>query len=121
MPTLKMSFASALSAVVFASGLALGTAGTAGAATCPSEASPTARGGDAHWKIACTSTGVKVYGWVQDTAADGRCATVTATSDGGPGWIDMVEACGSGVRKNFDWSIPGTKAAKVWLRILDTD
>ncbi|MEV1040422.1 hypothetical protein AB0J01_27785 [Streptomyces sp. NPDC050204] len=121
MSTLKMSFASALSAAVLASGLALGTAGPANAATCPSEAHPTARGGEARWKIACTSKGVKVYGWVQDTAPDGRCATVTATSDGGPGWIDMVQACGSGDRTNFDWFIPGTKAAKVWLRIIDTD
>ncbi|MFB7763308.1 hypothetical protein [Streptomyces xiamenensis] len=120
MSALKKSYASALSAAVLASGLALGTASPASAATCPSEASPVVNGGKAHWKIACTSKGVKVYGWVQDTATDGRCATVTATSDGGPGWINMVEACGSGVRINFDWTIPGTKAAKVWLRILDT-
>ncbi|MEV8227155.1 hypothetical protein AB0P41_14060 [Streptomyces sp. NPDC079167] len=122
MPALRMSFASALSVAVLAAGLALGTANPAGAATCPSEASPVApHGGKAHWKIACTGKGVKVYGWVQDTATDGRCATVTAASDGGPGWIDMVEACGSGVRTNFDWSIPGTRAAKVWLRVVDTD
>lgn len=72
-------------------------------------------------RYACTNGGVKVYGWVRDTATDGRCATVTASSDGGPGWIDMVEACGSGVRENFDWFIPGTRSAQVILRIHDTD
>lgn len=121
MPALKNTLVSALSVAVLASGLALSAASPASAATCPSEASPVARGGEAHWKLACTNGGVKVYGWVQDTATDGRCATVTAWSDGGPGWIDMVEACGSGVRKNFDWFIPGTRSAQVILRIHDTD
>ncbi len=80
---------------------------------------PSADGGPD--RLACTNGGVKVYGWVRDTATDGRCATVTASSDGGPGWIDMVEACGSGVRENFDWFIPGTRSAQVILRIHDTD
>ncbi|MFD6039714.1 hypothetical protein ACWDMR_31120 [Streptomyces althioticus] len=120
MSSLKNSLVSALSVAVLASGLALSTASPASAATCPSAASPVARGGKAHWTLACSNGGLKVYGWVQDTAMDGRCATVTATGNG-VGWIDMVEACGSGVRENFDWFIPGTRSADVILRILDTD
>lgn len=110
-----------MSAAVLASGLALGTASPASAVTCPSAASPIAPGGSAHWEIRCIGKGVKVYGWVQDTRTDGKCATVSVQSEGGPGWYHMVEACGSGTRENFDMLIPKAKGAKVWLRILDTD
>jgi hypothetical protein len=121
LPALKKTLTSALSAAVIAAGLAVGTATSASAHTCPSAQSPVAPGGKASWQLACTSKGLKIFGWVEDTRADGLCATITAVSEDGVGRIDMKEACGYRVRTNFDIFFAGNRAAKVTLRILDTD
>ncbi|MEU6245568.1 hypothetical protein [Streptomyces sp. NPDC047024] len=121
MSALAKRLASPLTVTVFAAALTVGTADPASAHTCPSAQSPVAHGGKASWHLTCTSQGLKIYGWVEDTLPDTRCATVTATSEDGPGRIDMWQACGYGVRTNFDTLFPGSRGAEVVLRIIDTD
>ncbi|MFF5977128.1 hypothetical protein ACFY7C_37110 [Streptomyces sp. NPDC012769] len=106
---------SALSATVLAAGLALTAAGPASAASCPSSASPVIPGAKAHWTLRCSGTTLKVYGWVEDTRADGDCAFVHVHA--GNGGADSADACGWGTRTNFDMSFPRTNTAEARLQL----
>ncbi|MGW3954816.1 hypothetical protein ACWEKM_28670 [Streptomyces sp. NPDC004752] len=109
--------ASALSAAALAAGLSLTAASPAAAASCPSTASPVIPGAKAHWTLSCSGSTLKVYGWLEDTRADGDCAFVSA--DGGNGQTRTADACGWGTRTNFDFSFPRTKTAEVRLFLVN--
>lgn len=111
----RKTLLSALSAVVLAGGLAVGTAGTANAATCPSSASPKIDGAIAGWSLRCSGGSVRVSGWLEDTRMDGKCAVVRV--HGGNGDYRTKQACGSGVREQFDFTFAGTNRADVRLAI----
>ncbi|MEU9204448.1 hypothetical protein [Streptomyces sp. NPDC048332] len=106
---------SAVSAAVLAAGLALGTAGPASAATCPSSAAPVISGASANWSLRCSGNNVTVSGWLQDTRADGKCAKVRINA--GNGVYRTKAACSSGVREQFTFTFKGTKTAQVRLAI----
>ncbi|MET8249619.1 hypothetical protein ABZV31_37810 [Streptomyces sp. NPDC005202] len=112
-PALGRTLASALSATVLAAGLALGAATPASAATCPSSASPKIPGAQAHWTLSCTGKRLKVYGWVEDTRADGDCAFVSVSAGNGQNRVE--DACGWGERRNFEFTFDGTKTATARL------
>jgi hypothetical protein len=92
-------------------GLLMAGASPAAAATCPSGASPVINGAKASWTLRCSGGTLSVYGWVEDTRADGKCAKIIAmaTVTSGPYRHDF-SACGWGVRKNFDWKFQGKRA-----------
>ncbi|WP_331763661.1 hypothetical protein OH738_40965 (plasmid) [Streptomyces hirsutus] len=115
MSALRKTLTSLLSTTVLAAGLTLGAATPASAANCPSSATPKIPGGRAHWVLACRGNTLKVYGWVEDTRADGRDAFVEVWP-AGHHWR-MVEASGMGNRTNFDFEFPGTNKASVYLRL----
>ncbi|MET9778533.1 hypothetical protein ABZ023_30515 [Streptomyces sp. NPDC006367] len=115
MSALRKSVTSLLSAVVLAGGLAVGAAGPASAATCPSSASPVIDGASAHWSLSCSGNNVKVSGWLQDTRMDGKCALVRVV--GGNGVTKRATACSSGVREHFSFTFTKTKKAEVRLAI----
>ncbi|NXY97811.1 hypothetical protein HYE82_26220 [Streptomyces sp. BR123] len=115
MSTVRKTLTSAVSAAVLAGGLALGAAGPASAATCPSSASPVIDGASAHWTLSCSGNNVTVSGWLQDTRADGKCALVRINA--GNGEYKTKSACGSGVREQFSFTFKGTKEAQARLAI----
>ncbi|MFI8307442.1 hypothetical protein ACIF80_29225 [Streptomyces sp. NPDC085927] len=115
MPAARTTLASLVSAVVLAGGLAVGAAGPASAATCPSSASPVISGAKAHWTLSCSGDGVKVYGWLEDTRMDGKCAVVRINA--GNGAYRTKSACSSGVREQFTFTFTGTDSAQVRLAI----
>lgn len=96
-------------------GMVLGTGGTASAATCPSASHPTTTGGEAKWTLTCDQGHLHVYGWVEDTLPDGRCARVTITPR--EERSRTTSACGSGVRQNFDEVFVQEHTAEVRLRV----
>ncbi|MEU7471792.1 hypothetical protein AB0A94_25265 [Streptomyces sp. NPDC044984] len=115
MSAVRKSVMSALSTIVLAGGLAVGTAGTASAAACPSTASPKIDGAIASWSLSCSGGSVRVSGWLEDTRMDGKCALVRIV--GGNGEYHTKQACGSGVREQFDFTFAGTNEAQVRLAI----
>lgn len=83
------------------------TSGPDLSAQCPTTLEPTIPGGAAKWTLECVSNGVKVYGWVEDTRADGQCARVDfATADGQTDWSI---ACGWGDRTTFSTTFQDTR------------
>ncbi|MEU2598485.1 hypothetical protein ABZ678_03805 [Streptomyces hirsutus] len=115
MSAVRNTIASLVSTVVLAGGLAVGAAAPANAATCPSSASPVISGARAHWTLSCSGDGVKVYGWLEDTRMDGKCAVVRI--DAGNGDYRTKSACSSGVREQFSFTFAGTDSAQVRLAI----
>ncbi|MFJ2565741.1 hypothetical protein ACIO02_22765 [Streptomyces sp. NPDC087568] len=96
-------------------GMVVGTGGTASAATCPSSAHPKTTGGEASWALSCSNGHLTVHGWVEDTFRDSRCAYVTITPRRERS--TTIEACGSGVRKNFSEVFVDEYEATVKLRV----
>ncbi|MET9887382.1 hypothetical protein ABZZ20_30440 [Streptomyces sp. NPDC006430] len=118
MTVLKKTLRSAMAAAVLAAGLVLSTGTPANAATCPSSASPKIDGAQAHWTLSCTGgkyKKLKVYGWVEDTRYDGKCAYVNIRTREGS--LAERRACDRGTRKNFDLTFYDEFAATVTLRI----
>jgi hypothetical protein len=115
MSAVRKTVMSALSTLVLAGGLAVGAAGPASAATCPSTASPKIDGAIAGWSLSCSGGSVRVSGWLEDTRMDGKCALVRIV--GGNGEYRTRQACGSGVREQFDFTFAGTNEAQVRLAI----
>ncbi|MFE9173781.1 hypothetical protein ACFYNZ_30715 [Streptomyces kebangsaanensis] len=115
MSAVRKTFMSALSAIVLAGGLAVGAAGTASAATCPSSASPKINGAKASWTLRCSGGSLRVSGWLEDTRMDGKCALVRAV--GRNGVPHTKRACGSGVREQFDFTLAKTNEAEVHLSL----
>ncbi|OIJ86460.1 hypothetical protein [Streptomyces colonosanans] len=111
----RKTITSVVSAVVLASGLAVGAAGPASAATCPSSASPVIDGASASWSLRCSGGGVTVAGWLQDTRMDGKCAVVRINA--GNGAYRKKSACNSGVRQQFSFTFARTNSAQVRLAI----
>jgi hypothetical protein len=115
MSTVRKTITSVVSAAVLAGGLAVGAAGPASAATCPSSASPVIDGASASWTLSCSGDNVKVSGWLQDTRTDGKCAVVRINA--GNGDYRTKSACSSGVREQFSFTFRKTKSAQVRLAI----
>ncbi|MCN9240411.1 hypothetical protein NGF19_06320 [Streptomyces sp. RY43-2] len=115
MSAVRKTITSVTSAVVIAGGLALGAAGQASAASCPSSASPKISGAEAHWDLRCSGNNLTVSGWVEDTRMDGKCAVVRISA--GNGAYRKVSACNSGVRKSFNFTFAKTKSAQLRLAI----
>ncbi|MFI9603460.1 hypothetical protein ACIHCX_27025 [Streptomyces sp. NPDC052043] len=115
MSTVRKTITSVLSAAVLTGGLAVGAAGPASAATCPSSASPVIDGASASWSLRCSGSDVTVSGWVQDTRMDGKCAVIRINA--GNGGYETKSACGSGVREQFSFTFAGTTSAQVRLAI----
>ncbi|MBD0420759.1 hypothetical protein H0H10_16670 [Streptomyces sp. TRM S81-3] len=115
MSAVRKTLTSAVSAVILAGGLAVGAAGPASAATCPSSASPVIDGAQASWSLRCSGGNVTVAGWLQDTRMDGKCAVVRINA--GNGAYRTKSACSSGVREQFSFTFAGTKTAQVRLAI----
>ncbi|MEU5655612.1 hypothetical protein ABZ802_08350 [Streptomyces sp. NPDC047737] len=113
MPTFRTTLTSALTAIALAGGLAVGASDTAHADTCNADRTAKISGAEAAWSLTCTSTGVKLSGWLEDTRTDGRCAKVRIV--GGNGTPESKEACGSGTREQFDFTFNGTNKAQVRL------
>lgn len=107
MPTARKALTSLLSAIVLAGGLAIGAAGQTNAAGCDTSKEAKVRGAQASWKLTCTSKGIRVSGWVEDTSMDGKCAIVRVV---GGATQKTKKACSSGVREQFDFTFPGKKA-----------
>jgi hypothetical protein len=82
---------------------------TASAATCPHAESPVIAGGIAHWTLTCSGRNITMRGFVVDTAADGRCAQVTATVGGRP--HSSPRACPKDDVKTFVWTERGSQAS----------
>ena len=115
MSAVRTPVMAALSPIVLAGGRPFGVAGTASAATCPSTASPKIDGAIADWSLSCSGGAVQVSGWLEDTRMDGKCAMVRVV--GGNGEYRTKQACGSGVREQFDFTFGGTDSAQVRLAI----
>jgi hypothetical protein len=69
-------------------------------ASCGTTLSPVVSGGRASWTVQCTSTQVRITGWVRDTSADGKCARVQARYPDGSTWTS-ASACPSGETQYF--------------------
>ncbi|MFI8437367.1 hypothetical protein ACIGJO_27230 [Streptomyces sp. NPDC079020] len=115
MSAVRKTLTSAVTTSLLAAGLALGTAGPANAATCPSSASPVIDGASAHWSLRCSGGDVTVAGWLQDTRTDGKCAKVRISA--GNGEYKATTACNSGVRNSFTYTFKRTASAEVRLAI----
>ncbi|MER6149350.1 hypothetical protein [Streptomyces hirsutus] len=67
----------------------------------------------ASWSLTCGKIeGVEfvfIDGWVEDTRADGLCATVSIRPEG-KRYADIVQACGSGTREQIHESYRGRSA-----------
>ncbi|MFD8205831.1 hypothetical protein ACFV2S_05390 [Streptomyces sp. NPDC059695] len=114
-----LKFPKALAAAAFscvlAAGLVVATGATANADRCPSSRSPRINGAHAQWTLACDMGDVKVYGWVDDTSMDGKCAVVRI--DPAAGRTREFEACGSGTRETFSVTFDDQNVAEVTLRL----
>ncbi|MER8161868.1 hypothetical protein [Streptomyces sp. NPDC094472] len=115
MSAIRKSITSVVSATILAGGLAIGVAGPASAATCPSSASPVIDGASASWTLRCSGGGVKVSGWLQDTRMDSKCAVVRINA--GNGAYRTKSACSSGGREQFSFTFARTNSAQVRLAI----
>ncbi|WP_069173492.1 hypothetical protein [Streptomyces griseus] len=64
----------------------------------------------------CDLGDLKVYGWVDDTRTDGKCAVVRIDPDAGT--TREFEACGSGTRRTFSVTFDYINSAqtKLFLR-----
>jgi hypothetical protein len=74
--------------------------------TCGDTEDVSVRGGKASWSLDCSGGKITVSGWVKDTAPDGRCARVKATSESGD--VKRWSACGWGEQTDFDWTKNGS-------------
>ncbi|MEU1693565.1 hypothetical protein [Streptomyces hirsutus] len=72
-------------------------------------------GARAHWTLSCPGDSVKVYGRLEDTRMDGKCAVVRINA--GNGDYRTKSACSSGVREQFSFTFAGTDSAQVRLAI----
>ncbi|GGT27010.1 hypothetical protein GCM10010222_81020 [Streptomyces tanashiensis] len=115
MPKLPQALAAAAFSCVLAAGLVVATGATASADRCPSSRSPRINGAKAHWTLACDMGDVKVYGWVDDTSVDGKCAVVRIRPAAGQ--TREFEACGFGTRETFSVTFDEQNVAEVTLRL----
>ena len=67
---------------------------------CGDTFAPRTSGAKAYWEVQCTSSSVRISGWVEDTAADGQCAKVKATYSNGSTYFSPA-ACPKGERQGF--------------------
>ncbi|MEV0957916.1 hypothetical protein AB0I97_18910 [Streptomyces sp. NPDC049951] len=116
MMRIKRALASVTAAGVLAAGLVVAAGSPASADRCPSTRSPHIDGGTAQWTHECDLGDLKVYGWVDDTRTDGKCAVVRIDPDAGT--TREFQACGSGTRKTFSVTFDYINSAqtKLFLR-----
>jgi hypothetical protein len=91
---------SGLAAATLSSGAVVGLATPAWAGTCGQTFAPATSGAKAYWQVNCNSTQSWISGWVEDTAANGRCAAVKAIWPNGTTWFSN-RACPKGTRVYF--------------------
>ncbi|POX44460.1 hypothetical protein C3489_36375 [Streptomyces sp. Ru71] len=118
MPAVRKTLTSAIAATILAAGMLFASGAPASAATCPSSSSPKTTGGEASWTMACVGEegrDLKIYGWVEDTAPDNRCARVTIKTR--QGRTAERTACGYGVRKQFSYEFDYEFGAAVKLSV----
>ncbi|GAA1900557.1 hypothetical protein GCM10009716_08000 [Streptomyces sodiiphilus] len=113
MRKMKNAVISAMASGALAGGLLLAGGSPAAAASCPSGASPVIPGGKASWTLRCSGGQLSVYGWVEDTRRDGKCARVTVRASS----TQTRTACGKGQRSHFDWKFPNRTSATVTLSL----
>ncbi|GAA2999560.1 hypothetical protein [Kitasatospora sp. NPDC127116] len=110
---LALSLRAVLAVLALVGGTVVVTATPATAATCPHSDSPKIDGAEATWTLKCKKVeGVEslyVDGWVEDTRADGMCATVTIAADS-KSYPEEVQACGSGTREQIHKFYTGRSA-----------
>ncbi|MFJ9447632.1 hypothetical protein ACIRRH_38225 [Kitasatospora sp. NPDC101235] len=110
---LALPLRAVLAAAALVGGTVVAAATPATAATCPHSDSPKIDGAEATWTLKCKKVeGVETFyvdGWVEDTRADGMCATVTIAPDGGR-YPEEVQACGAGTREQIHKSYTGRTA-----------
>lgn len=75
---------------------------------CPDWLHSSVPGGEATWNLRCSGSKLYLDGWVKDTAADGKCARVTAII--GRSGERHAKACTAGTTTNFHWSGEGNSA-----------
>ncbi|MBT2539663.1 hypothetical protein J7E99_02800 [Streptomyces sp. ISL-44] len=109
------AMASAAVSCVLAAGLVVAAGTPASADRCPSSRSPKIDGAQAQWTLACDMGDVKVYGWVDDTRRDGKCAVVRIRPAAGE--TREFQACGSGTRETFSVTYDDQNVAEVTLRL----
>jgi hypothetical protein len=104
---LRRTAASALAVAALGGGTLLGVTPAAASsgpitimAACGDTFDPYTSGAKAYWEVQCTSTSVRISGWVEDTAADGQCAKVKATYPNGSTYYSPA-ACPKGEREYF--------------------
>jgi hypothetical protein len=79
------------------------------AGTCGQTFNPSTGGGAARWTLSCSGGKITMAGWVEDTAADGRCARVKAVFSSTVTKISRA-ACPKGTRQTFSWTYSGSIA-----------
>ncbi|WP_327341397.1 hypothetical protein [Streptomyces europaeiscabiei] len=116
MRNFKNRTVSAVLGGVMTGGLLLLGGSPAAAASCPSAAEPVVPGAKAKWTVACSGGYLKIYGWVEDTRRDGKCAKVSVKPSNSDNWFSLASTvCGKGERTNFDYEYEGIRSAKVEL------
>lgn len=91
------------------------TAAVQSRASCGATFNPVISGARAYWQVNCPRRGkVNISGWVQDTAANGRCAKVRAIYEDGSTWFSPA-ACPKGQRKNFSSNTRRGSSVKAYL------
>lgn len=112
-----LAVAPAIGAAVIGLAPAAGAAPTGPATvlgTCGDTFSPSTSGAKAYWEVQCTSTSVRINGWVEDTEADGQCAKVKASWSSGQTYFSAA-ACPKGTRKYFTSPYYGGRTVNAYL------
>ena len=112
---LRRTLGGTLAAMAVTSGAIAAAAPTANAdeegatAVCGYARPHDTSGAHAYWQLSCSGGNVTVSGFVEDTAANGRCARVKAQFPNGD-WVFSEPACPEGDREYFSWTKPGSSA-----------
>ncbi|MBB5808299.1 hypothetical protein F4560_008067 [Saccharothrix ecbatanensis] len=87
---------------------------------CGQTFNPDVPGAKAYWQVECTSTQVRISGWVEDTRADGKCAKVKATfDDDNNSTFYSSAACPKGERESFTSSYRRGNSVSAYLYTYD--
>ncbi|GEM_PF-3941931 len=106
---LRRSLTCTLAALALSGGAMLGLTPSASAGVCGEHQDPWISGAKAYWDISCSDGKVTVSGWVEDTAANRRCAKVQAIFPNGDTTFS-APACPKGDREYFQWTSDGHSA-----------
>ncbi|MEU2599859.1 hypothetical protein [Streptomyces hirsutus] len=115
----RKSVTSMLAALAVATGLLTAATAPAAADTCGGGArNSSVDGASARYWLHCNEGGnLIVWGWVDDTAMDGKCAELFFRFPDNPNYTTTERACGSGERNNFRRVFHDTRRANIYLRL----